>query len=74
MQSIAKFWRKRDGASHKGSIDIQNYPESEEAFYYRGLVYQARGQLDAARTQFRRALEYNPNFELAQQALDALGN
>jgi hypothetical protein len=26
MQSIAKFWRKRDGASHKGSIDIQNYP------------------------------------------------
>lgn len=55
-------------------LDVQNYPESEEAFYYRGMVYQARGQLDAARGQFRRALEYNPNFELAQQALDALGN
>ena len=54
-------------------LDVQNYPESEEAFYYRGLVYEQRGQMDAARNQFRRALEYNPNFEPAQRELDRLG-
>jgi tetratricopeptide (TPR) repeat protein len=46
-------------------------PDLEELWYYRGLVHQARGQLDAAREQFNKALVYNPNF---QPAVDALAN
>ncbi len=48
-------------------------PYLEEMWYYRGLVRQARGELDAAREQFRQALHYNPNFQPAADALTALG-
>ena len=48
-------------------------PYVEELWYYRGLVHQARGELDAARVQFRQALHYNPNFTAAAEALAALG-
>ncbi|HLF25214.1 MAG TPA: tetratricopeptide repeat protein [Anaerolineae bacterium] len=45
----------------------------EELWYYRGLVHQAQGELDAARQQFNQALRYNPNFKAAADALAALG-
>jgi len=48
-------------------------PYIEELWYYRGLVHQARGELDAARDQFNQALHYNPNFKAATGALAALG-
>jgi len=48
-------------------------PYIEELWYYRGLVHQARGELDAARSQFQQALNYNPNFTTAANALAALG-
>jgi hypothetical protein len=47
-------------------------PNLEELWYYRGLVHQARGQIDAARDQFNKALVYNPNFQLAADALTNL--
>lgn len=45
----------------------------EEAYYYRGLALQATGQLDQAADDFRAALDYNPFFTPAQEALAALG-
>lgn len=47
-------------------------PYVEETFYYKGLVYQAQGDLSAARENFQLALHYNPNFSRASAALAAL--
>ena len=44
----------------------------EELYYYRGLAHQAINQPDAAAEDYRAALAYNPNFELAAQALGEL--
>jgi tetratricopeptide (TPR) repeat protein len=41
----------------------------EELYYYRGLALQALDQSPAAAQDFQAALEYNPNFGPAQQAL-----
>jgi hypothetical protein len=48
-------------------------PDIEELWYYRGLVHQARGEIDAARQQFQQALVHNPNFTPAAAALATLG-
>ncbi len=45
----------------------------EEAYYYRGLALQAIGQPGAAEA-FQAALEYNPNFAPADEALKNLTN
>jgi tetratricopeptide (TPR) repeat protein len=42
----------------------------EEAYYYRGLALQATGQAGAAQ-EFQAALDYNPNFAPAAEALNA---
>jgi len=44
----------------------------EELYYYRGMAEQALGQNDNAAQDFRAALEYNPNFDLAANALTIL--
>lgn len=48
-------------------------PYIEELWYYRGLVHQARGEIDAAQQQFQQALAYNANFKPAADALATLG-
>lgn len=53
--------------------DVLAKKESEEAFYYKGMAYQAQGKLDEARTQFKLALRFNRHYEAAKQALGALG-
>lgn len=47
--------------------------QTEEPFYYKGLVYVQQGELDAARRQFQQALRFNSNYTAAQLALDAIG-
>ncbi len=42
----------------------------EEAYYYHGLALQATGQ-PGAQADFEAALDYNPNFTLAAEALKA---
>lgn len=44
----------------------------EELYYFRGLAYQAVNQPGAAAEDYQAALTYNPNFELAAQALGEL--
>lgn len=51
---------------------LQPNPYSEEMYYYKGRVHAARGELDAARAQYQLALQHNPNFTAARQALDML--
>jgi tetratricopeptide (TPR) repeat protein len=45
----------------------------EESLYYRGLAQLALGQKDAARASFQRALQSNPHFAPAKQALAGMG-
>lgn len=56
------------------SINLTNTPYVEEWYYYRGLVYASRGQLDLARQEFGKALQYNKNDQAAVDALSALDN
>lgn len=44
----------------------------EELYYFRGLAHQATNQPGAAAADYQAALAYNPNFELAAQALGEL--
>ncbi|MCB8966774.1 MAG: tetratricopeptide repeat protein [Ardenticatenaceae bacterium] len=45
----------------------------EETFFYQGNAWLAQGDLDRARRAYERALEVNPNFSPAQEALAANG-
>jgi hypothetical protein len=45
----------------------------EESLYYRGLAQLALGQKDAARASFQSALQSNPHFAPAKQALTGIG-
>jgi hypothetical protein len=45
---------------------------AEELYYWLGMGYAARGQLDKAKTQFENALNFNPHYEPAQIALEQI--
>jgi Flp pilus assembly protein TadD len=47
-------------------------PDNAEIEYHLGAVYTALGRTDAARAQFRRALELSPELAPARQALEEL--
>ena len=44
----------------------------EENHYWRGLAYSAMGNQNAARRDFNRALQYNENFQAAEDALQKI--
>ena len=44
----------------------------EEAYFYEGLGYLGKGMDDMAVSRWRQALEYNPNYEPAADALEML--
>ncbi|MDX2137224.1 MAG: C39 family peptidase [Chloroflexota bacterium] len=45
----------------------------EETHYWEGRVFEARNETDAARQSYARALQHNPRFAAAREALDRLG-
>jgi len=53
-------------------INLTNAEELEETYYWQGRVREAQGQPEQAAVAYRRALSYNPNYEEARTALDAL--
>jgi tetratricopeptide (TPR) repeat protein len=53
-------------------INLTNAQELEETYYWRGKVYEAQGDIAKASSEFQRALGYNPNYQAARDALDAL--
>jgi len=54
-----------------GEATIEGTGGLEEAYYYQGLALHASGQT-GAQEAFEMALEYNPNFSPAQEALETL--
>jgi tetratricopeptide (TPR) repeat protein len=48
------------------------YPSLAEAFYWRGRALELQNKLEAAKDNYRRALELNPNHSAAKMALEAL--
>ena len=50
-------------------INQNNARELEETYYWQGMVRAAQGDRQGAAASYRRALAYNPRFELARQAL-----
>jgi tetratricopeptide (TPR) repeat protein len=48
-------------------------PDIEEIRYQRGLAYLGLGEVEKAKTEFELAVQYNPNYAEAAQALSSLG-
>lgn len=46
--------------------------EVEETYYYKGIALQAKGDTAGARAAFQQAVDFNPNYSAAIQALAAL--
>jgi len=55
-------------------VTLQDRPYFEEAFYYKGLAQLALGDVEAARKNLEKAVDFNPNFEPAAQALQTLAS
>lgn len=53
---------------------LKDRPYFEESFYYKGLAQAALGDLSDARRNLQRAIEFNPNFLPAAEALTQLEN
>jgi tetratricopeptide (TPR) repeat protein len=51
---------------------IATAKQAEEAYYWRGLAEQAKGDANAARASWQRALELNPRYEEPAAALAGL--
>ena len=47
-------------------LDVESYP----AYYNRGFAYELMGNLDAAESDYRKALEIKPNYDLAVEGLN----
>ncbi len=48
-------------------------PVLEESYFWRGMAYEALGNLDQAIADFRKAAQLNPNYQLPQEQLQRLG-
>ena len=55
------------------SSTLETAPNLEESYFWRGSARYALGDVEGAISDFKRALEYNANFEDAEQALHAIG-
>jgi predicted AlkP superfamily phosphohydrolase/phosphomutase/Flp pilus assembly protein TadD len=51
---------------------IELEPLNPEAYHNRGVIYEKRGDKEAAVTEYRTALRYNPQYEPSRQALSRL--
>ena len=52
---------------------LAHTPNIEELHYYRGRAYLGLGDADKARAEFELAVQYNPHYTEAVQALTDLG-
>ncbi|MEY4529291.1 MAG: hypothetical protein RLZZ156_12 [Deinococcota bacterium] len=55
-----------------GLMQAQKHPALAEAFYWRGVALERQNKLEAAKENYRRALEQNPSHVAAKMALEAL--
>jgi Tfp pilus assembly protein PilF len=55
------------------TTSIKLEPLNIEAYHNRGVIYERRGQQDAAIREYKTALRYNPEYEPSLKALAGLG-
>ncbi|MCB0705571.1 MAG: tetratricopeptide repeat protein [Saprospiraceae bacterium] len=65
MDSIQK-------AYNEFNLAIQMNPGFTAAYFYRGVSSEMMGNIEAAKTDYQQTLNLEPNFERAQEALNAL--
>lgn len=53
-------------------VTLQDRPYFEESYYYKALAQAELGDVDAARQNLQRAIDFNPNFVPASTALEEL--
>src|SRR6202035_1538841 len=46
---------------------VKEHPDSDDGYYYRGLVYLAQSNMAAAKADFQKVLEVNPNYPKAAE-------
>ena len=54
------------------NMTVETSPTYIIGYYYRGLVEEMMGNIEAAKKDYQHALNFNPNFERAQEALARL--
>lgn len=75
------YWAYFYSGRYQDVIDLANYtlyetisePTLEESLYWRGMAYQALGQLGNAEADFRETIRLNPNFAPGYAALEEMG-
>lgn len=60
---------EEDKAFEQFNILVNVNPQSYSGFYYRGLIYERRGEKEAARIDYQNAVNLNSDFEKATEAL-----
>ncbi len=53
-------------------VTLQDRPYFEESYYYKGLALAALGDVSSARDNFNNAIDFNPNYPPAAEALNQL--
>ena len=53
-------------------VTLQNRPYFEESFYYKGLALEALGKAEEAKSNYEKAIRFNPKFVLANTAIKEL--
>lgn len=56
------------------NVTLEDRPYFEESFYYLGLAQEAVGEVDDARLNFQRAVDFNPHYQPAVKATISLEN
>lgn len=63
-----------DKAKEQFNIMAKIKPQNHLPYYYRGLIYEAEGNISAARTELQNSLNLMPDFEGAKKAMMGLSN
>jgi tetratricopeptide (TPR) repeat protein len=71
--SIQPAFERQRLAEHHLSVALEMDPENAQAHYYQGMIWAGGGNTTRARIALSTALNLNPKFQAAAQALDKLG-
>jgi tetratricopeptide (TPR) repeat protein len=71
--SLQPAFERQRLAEHHLSVALEMDPENAQAHYYQGLIWAGGGNTTRARIALSTALNLNPKFSAAAQALDKLG-
>jgi len=54
-------------------VTLMNRPYFEESYYYKGLALEAMGDIEEAKSNYEKAMRFNPEYDLARVAFEKLG-